>query len=346
MSAAPTHLGPVALARGFLTGGVIGAALCAGVTGVVIESVPVFLAGLGLPLGYGVLFYVAGIPRRAREAAVVPRVALARIESLRAGGTETGDVPLTLVLTVAPEAAPSFRVETTHHVNLVDLPRYRVGDVLVVEYPPEQPWRAEVVPRPAAEWARRAAETVVEPAPESTLVQRPPEGCGFTVVVFIGLLLGAATVLGLFRAELFSPEPVAEEPASSSESSSTTVTSASSSATITVGPEQSLLDAGELRRAVDALARGADVSQVLTAVIQEHRLSVVFAPADSAVPRFDLREVPADRIPDLVAQAGGTHDVGSPRTWQVTVVRLPAALTVRATVTGPGGSASVALPPG
>ncbi|MEU4520000.1 hypothetical protein AB0F52_15045 [Amycolatopsis sp. NPDC024027] len=346
MSAAPTHLGPVALARGFLTGGVIGAALCAGVTGVVIESVPVFLAGLGLPLGYGVLFYVAGIPRRAREAAVVPRVALARIESLRAGGTETGDVPLTLVLTVAPEAAQSFRVETTHHVNLVDLPRYRVSDVLVVEYPPEQPWRAEVVPRPAAEWARRAAETVVEPAPESTLVQRPPEGCGLTAVVFIGLLLGAATVLGLFRAELFSPEPVAEQPASSSESSSTTVTSASSSATITVGPEQSLLDAGELRQAIDALAGGADVSQVLTAVIQEHRLSVVFAPADSAVPRFDLREVPADRIPDLVAQARGTHDVGSPRTWQVTVVRLPAALTVRATVTGPGGSASAVLPPG
>ncbi|WP_160169720.1 hypothetical protein [Amycolatopsis rifamycinica] len=55
--------------------------------------------------------------------------------------------------------------------------------------------------------------------------------------------------------------------------------------------------------------------------------------------------MPADRIPDLVRRATSDHDVGSPQAWQVTIVRLPAEITVRATVTGPGGSDSLVLPP-
>ncbi|MFJ1884643.1 hypothetical protein [Streptomyces sp. NPDC088137] len=47
-SARPSHNGPVALARGFLTG-VVGASLAALVLGTVIESVPVFVAGRARP---------------------------------------------------------------------------------------------------------------------------------------------------------------------------------------------------------------------------------------------------------------------------------------------------------
>jgi hypothetical protein len=331
-----TALAPV---RGFLTGAVTGVTLSAFVTGIVIESVPVVLTGLGLPLGYGVLRYLAGMPRRAREAAVVPRVALAKVESLRAGGTETGDVPVDFVLTVAPDDAPAHRVTITHSVNLIDLPRHRAGDVLVVEYPPDRPWQARIVTDPAPQWRRRVDGAVLGSAPGSTLVRPPPEGGAFAVAVLLGLLLGAVAVLALYRVELFAPDPPAEPEPS-------TVTSSSGSATITVGPEQSFLAAGELRRAIETLAGHADVSRVLTAAVQERLVSVVFAPsAAAAVPHFDLREVPLDRIPDLVRRATSTLDVGSPKSWQVTVVPLPGAPAVRVTVTGPGGSASLALPP-
>ena len=47
-SARPTHHHPVALARGFLTGGVSGASLAALVVGAVIERVPLFVGGLVL----------------------------------------------------------------------------------------------------------------------------------------------------------------------------------------------------------------------------------------------------------------------------------------------------------
>lgn len=329
----------LAPARGFLTGAVTGVTLSAFVTGIIIESVPVTLTGLGLPLGYGLLRYLAGMPRRVREAAVVPRVALAKVESLRAGGTETGDVPVDFVLTVAPDGAPAHRVQVTHHVNLIDLPRHRAGDVHVVEYPPDRPWKARIVPDPAPEWRRRTAGAEIASAPESALVQEPPEGCAFAVAVLLGLLLGAVAVVALYRVELFTPDPPAEPETS-------TVTTSSGSATITVGPGQSFLDAGELRGAIDSLAGHADVSRVLTVAVQEHLVSVVFAPsAAAAVPHFDLREVPLEGIPDLVRRATSTLDVGSPKSWQVTAVRLPDALTVRVTVTGPGGSASLTLPP-
>lgn len=327
--------------RGFLTGGVIGVTLSALVIGGILERVPLLLLGLGLPVGYGLLRYLAGMPRRAREAAVVPRVALAKVERLRAGGTETGDVPVSFDLTVAPHDAPPFRVEVTHHVNLVDLPSHRAGDVLVVEYPPDRPWRTRIVPNPAPEWARRAAGAVVESAPGSASVQPPPEGCAAGFLTLLGLLLGAAVVVVLFRVELFAPGNPGHPPESQETSSSSETTSSSGSATVTLGPEQSFLDAGELRRSVDALARSAEVTQVLTVVVQERRLSVVLAPTGAAVPRFDLRALPVDRIPDLVRKATSTLHVGSPQTWQVTVVALPGTVTTRVTVTGPGGSASL-----
>jgi hypothetical protein len=326
----------IRLACGFLTGGVIGVTPGAVITGIVIGNVPLILMGGGLPFAYGVLLFIAGMPRRAREAAVAPRVALAKIESLRAGGTETGDVPVRFVLTVAPHGEPSFRVEIGHHVNLVDLPGFRPGDVLVVEYPPDRPWRARIAP-PDAEWARRAAGATLASAPESTVVRAPSAGSGHGFLVLLGILLGAAAVVLPFRAELFAPSAAPSEASEAAEP--TTVTSSSGSATVTVGPGQSLADAGELRRAIDGLARHTDVSKVLTVVVEEHRLSVVFAPTGVTVPGFDLRALPVDRIPGLVGKARSTLDVGSPRTWLVTAVPITGTVTLRVTVTGPDGSA-------
>ncbi|WP_409180040.1 hypothetical protein F9C11_26370 [Amycolatopsis sp. VS8301801F10] len=322
------------IAFGFLTGSAIGATLCSFVVGIILESGPLFVAALGIPVGYGLLVYLGGMPRRAREKAIPPTVALARIESLRAGGTETGDLPVDFDLTVAPDDAPSHRAAATHTVNLVDLPSYRKGDVLVVSYPPDRPWKVKIVASPPPEWQRRAADAVIEPAAESTLVHPPPEGCAAGVLTLVGLLLGAGAVLGLFRVELFAPEPSAPEPPAA-------VTS-SGSATVDVGPEQSLLNEEELRRAVDGLAQSTDVSQTLTAVVQEHRLSVVFAPSDVQIPRFDLRTLPVAEVTGLVRKALRTVDVGTPQTWQVTVVPLPSGRTIRVTVTGPRGSASLA----
>lgn len=232
MSTVQSPIRPAALVRGFLGGGVTGATLSAFVTAIVLENGPLVLFGLGLPVGYGVLLFLAGLPRRAREKAVVPRVALARIESLRAGSSETGDVPLGVALTIAPGDAPPFRVEITHRVNLVDLPRYQAGDVLVVRYPPDRPWRAEVVPHPTAEWERRASGAIVQSAPESAVVRQPSEGGAFSFAVFVGLLLGVAAVVALFRVELFTSEPVSEP--------------SSSSTTTTVTTQQSVPDAEEL----------------------------------------------------------------------------------------------------
>ena len=129
----PTHNAPVALARGLLTGGVIGTSLAAFVVGIIIENVPLFVTGLGLPAVYGLLFFLAGKPRRVREAAVAPQTALAVIESLHAIGGESSDVRVRFDLTVAPDDAPAYRVEITQDINLVDLPDYRPRGVLVVQ---------------------------------------------------------------------------------------------------------------------------------------------------------------------------------------------------------------------
>ncbi|MFD9120953.1 hypothetical protein ACFU6M_32745 [Streptomyces bottropensis] len=89
---APTHSGPVALARGFLTGGVPGVAPASLVVGVVSENLPLFVTGPGVPAVYGALLHLAGAPGRAREAVAVPHTALAMIESLRAASSESGDM--------------------------------------------------------------------------------------------------------------------------------------------------------------------------------------------------------------------------------------------------------------
>jgi len=219
---------------------------------------------MGLPVIYGLLYFLAGAPKRAREAAVVPCTALAVVESVEAvAGEATSDVAVRFDLTVAPDDVPVYRVAFTQNINLADLPDYRQGVVVVVQYPPDRPWRVRIVKRPTPEWEERAADARLDSVPGPVLVSESSEGCGVGFVTLLGLLLAAAGVVLPFRANLFD-EGASDKPSvssspfpSSSVSSSTTVVS-SASATVSLGPNQSFLDKGELRRAVGLLAKGTE----------------------------------------------------------------------------------------
>ncbi|MEU2674746.1 hypothetical protein ABZ622_39135 [Streptomyces sp. NPDC007164] len=339
VAAPPMHNTPVALAQGFLTGGVIGASLAALVVGGIIESVPLFVTGLGLPAVYGLLFFLAGVPRRAREAAVVPRTALAAVESLEAvEGEPTSDVAVRFDLTVAPDDATAYRVAFTQDINLADLPDYRPGGVVVVQYPPDCPWRVRIVKRPTPEWEERVAGARLDSAPGPVWVSEPSGGCVVGYVTLLALLLAAAGVVLLFRADLFD-EGASDKPSVSASSSTTVVSTASG--TVTLGPDQSFLDKGELRKAVGSLTGGTDARAALTVVVQDRLLSVVYAPTGSQAPTFDPESLPYDRLPALVEEARSSLGVGSPHTWQLTVERLTGSLTIRVGVVGAEETASL-----
>ncbi|MFC8981160.1 hypothetical protein ACFU3J_15505 [Streptomyces sp. NPDC057411] len=340
----PTRGTPVTLALRFLTGGVTGAALAALVVGVVIESVPLFVGGLALPAVHGLLVFLLGMPGRARQVVVAPRTALARIESLQAIGSESSDVPVRFDLTVAPDEGPAYRVEVTQDINLVDLSDYRPRGVVVVQYPPDRPWRARLVKRPTPEWERRAASAYLDPAPDTARVAAPLEDRAFGFVVLLGLLCGAAAVVLLFRADLFGRADPASSPStagpSAAATSSTTVVS-SATATVALGPGRSFLDEGELDRAVASLTRDGAARQALTVVVRERLLTVVFSPTGTQTLGFDPGSLPYDRFPALVEEAAPARGAGAPRNWQVTADRLTGSLTIRVVVTGAEGSASL-----
>lgn len=329
MGASPAHTTSAALARGFLTGGVIGTSLAAFVVGIIIERVPLIVTGLALPAAYGLLFFLAGVPRRAREAAVAPRTALAMIESLEAIGSESSDVLVRFDLTVAPDDAPAYRVEIRQNINLVDLPDYRPRGIVVVQYPPDRPWRVRIVKRPTPQWEDRAAGARIDSAPGPAMVSDPAEGCSAGFVALFGLLLGAAVVVLLFRADLFDQGATARPPSSSkpsvSSTSSTTVVS-SASDTVALGAGQSFLDKGELRRAVGSLTKGEGKRLALTVVVQERLLLVVFVPTGTQAPTFDPASLPYEHLPTLVEEATTTLGVDSPQTWQLTADRLTGSL--------------------
>ncbi|MFI6248721.1 hypothetical protein [Streptomyces sp. NPDC051016] len=333
----------VALARGILTGGVVGASLAAVVVGAVIESAPLFVAGLVLPVAYVLLVLLAGVPRLAREAAIAPHMALAMVESREAvGGEATSDVAVRFDLTVAPDDVPAYRVAFTQNVNLVDLADYRPGAVVVVQYPPDRPWRVRIVKRPTPLWEERVADARLDSAPGPAMVSETPKSCAVGLVMLVALLLAAAGVVLGFRAELFDEGASAGSGSSSSTSSSSSTTVVSSaSGTVSLGPGQSFLDKGELRKAVGALTKGTDARAALTVVVQDRLLSVVYAPTGSEAPTFALDSLPYERLPALVEEARTGLGVGSPQTWQITVERLTGSLTVRVGVTGPDGTASL-----
>lgn len=341
-SAPPTRTTPVAVALGLLTGGVIGGSLAAFVVGCVIESVLLCVAGVGLPVAYGLLFFLAGVPRRAREAAVVPSTALAVIETLEAvGGEATSDVAVRFDLTVAPDDGPAYRVAFTQNTNLAHLPDHRPGVVVVVQYPPDRPWQVRILKWPTPEWEERVAGARLDSAPGPVLVSESSEGCAVGFVTLLALLLAAAGVVLLFRADLFDEGAPDKPSVSSSSSSSSTTVESSGSGTVTLGPNQSFLDKGELRKAVGRLTKGTDASAALTVVVQDRLLSVVYAPTGSQAPTFDPDSLPYERFPALVEEVRSDLGIGSPGTWQVTVERLTGSLTIRVGVTGAGGTASL-----
>ncbi|MFF4174044.1 hypothetical protein [Streptomyces sp. NPDC001744] len=344
VSAPPRRDTPARLALGFLTGGVIGASLAGFVAGCATGRAPLIVASLALPAAYGLVFFLAGARRRAREAAVAPRTALAVIESMEATRGEDSDVPVRFVLTVVPDGAPAYRVEIRQEVHRSELPDHRPRGTVVVEYPPDRPWRVRIVRRPTPRWEDRAAATVLDPVAGPVLKSESPEGCAGGFLTLLGLLLGAAVVvLSLSRADLLgsgtdgaSPEP----PAPSSSSTSTAVVT-SAIGTVVPGQGRSMLDRGELRRAVDSLLETGNHRRALTVVVQERLLTVVFAPGGTPAPGFDPRSLPYERLPALVEEAGTTPGVGAPRTWQITVDGVTGALTLRVTVTGDGGTGSL-----
>ncbi|MFJ6657623.1 hypothetical protein ACIQNG_14805 [Streptomyces sp. NPDC091377] len=331
--------GPAGQARGFVTAGVTGATLAALVLGTVVENVPLFVAGLVLPLAYGALLVVAGKPARAREAAVERRTTLARVESVRAVGEGAGDVPVRFDLTVVPDDGRPYRVAIREQVNLVDLPDYRPGRIVVVEYAPERLWRVALVRRPSAEWEERAAGAGIDSAPESEWVREPSRGGVFWPVGIAGFVVGAAVVIGLVRGELSDGESRPDWDGTPSYSTSVS----SSSATLTVERDASLRDEGELRWAVESLAEAVEGPQrrATSVVVQEHTVAILYAAAGTKAPGFDPYALPFDRIPALVEEAGTSLGTGSPESWQLTADGLTEALKIRVSVTGPKGAASL-----
>ncbi|MFE2043277.1 hypothetical protein ACFXAZ_20580 [Streptomyces sp. NPDC059477] len=344
----PKRTTPVTLLLGFLTGGVIGGSLSAFVVGINIEKVPLTVAGLAVPAGYALLYYLSGAPRRAREARVVPRTALAMIESLEAVRGETSDVPVRFDATVAPEDGPAFRVEFKQDINLVELSDYRASGMLVVQYPPDKPWQVRIVKRPTPEWEERLAGARIDSAPGPAMTVDDRDGCALGILAVLGLLLGVAAVVFPYRVDLFDGTDTAAGPSvssstSSSSSSSTTVVSSATS-TVTLGAGQSFLDEGELSRAIESLTQADDQDKgpALTVVVQERVLSVVYVPSDSQAPGFDLASLPYERFPALVEEAISTLGVQSPDSWQITAENLTAdSVTIRVGVTGPEGTASL-----
>ncbi|MFE9700599.1 hypothetical protein [Streptomyces sp. NPDC006270] len=343
VGAPPAHHTPADLASGFLTAGVIGASLTAFIGGCMVESVPMIVTGLVVPGLYGLLFFLATLPRRANEAAVAPRTALAMIESREAIRGENSDVPVRFDLSVVPDDAPAFRVEMWQDVNRVELTEYRSGGTVVVEYPPDRPWRTRIVRRPTPEWEERAAAAQVDSVPGPVMRSETPDSSFNGFLNLSGLLLGVAAVLLLFRADLFdshkSDNGALPKPSVSSSSSTITVTSVTGA--VAIGPGRSMLDESELRRAVESLTQAADRRHALTVVVQDRLLTVVFPPVGTKVAGFDPRSLPYDRVADLVEEARTTPNVDSPRSWQLTADGVTGRLTLRVVVTGDGGTGTL-----
>ncbi|MFF2613129.1 hypothetical protein [Kitasatospora sp. NPDC058046] len=333
---------PIALARSFLTGGVIGGSLAGLVVGVVLENVPLLVGGLGVPIGYGLLYLLAGWPRRAREAAVVPRTALAVVEGRTVPEGQVTDRAVRFDLTVVPDDGPAFRVELTQDINVADLPDYVPRTVLVVRYPPDRPTDMRIVKRPTPEWEERAAGARLDSAPEATRLSEPPESRAVGFVGLLGLLLAATAVVFLFRADLFEQRP-AEPPSSSADPSVSSSWSAEvvtgGSGTVVLGAGQSFLDDGALSRSIDSVTRNGEYGPVTTLQVTDNLLAVTFSSADTKAREFDPKSLPYERFPALVEEARTTLGVHAPQAWSITVLRTDGPVTITVSVTGPGGAA-------
>ncbi|MFB8106230.1 hypothetical protein ACFC3O_25940 [Streptomyces sp. NPDC056007] len=331
---------PAALRLTVLSG-VTGAAVAALVVGVILERVPVLVSGGGV-LVLLILLAALGGRRSGREAPPAARIALARIEDLRATGGETADVPVKFRLTVAPgpeDGRSAYRVKISQSINLVDIPAYRPGGIAVVEYRPDQPWDVRIVTRPTPEWSRRAEGAQIDSAPESTLVSDPDAvGGAWCLLGLVALLAGAALVVLVFRGELFTSDdpPAASKPPSSSASRTF------STSTTVSGPSSSLLTFGRMRATAMELETRVGTAYVTAITIEDHRMAVR---GDSALPPAEtvhLQSLPYELLPGLVREARTTLGVRDPESWRIDVTPGTGGGVgprVRVTVSGTEGTA-------
>ncbi|XQE87294.1 hypothetical protein ACN24M_19705 [Streptomyces microflavus] len=337
--------------RGFLAAmrltvvsAVTGGALAALVVAVIIKDVPVFLTGGGVLVVLILIGVVAGRRSPADEEPPAGRIALARIEDLRATSGESADVPVTFRLTVAPDDRPAYRVKIEQHINLVDIPAYRPRGIAVVEYHPDEPWKVLIVTRPTAEWSRRAEEAEIDSAPESTLVVSPDMSEGsWCMLTLFAFLAGAALVVLLFRAELFTSGnddgAAAKSPSSSSSSSASRTFSSS---TTVSGPSTSLLAFGVMRVTAMELEARVDTAYVTAITIEDHRMAVRGDSTRPVSETVHLQSLPYELFPGLVREARTTLGVRDPRSWRIDVTPgtgAGAGPRVRVTVTGKEGTA-------
>ncbi|MEE1800391.1 hypothetical protein PUR57_17240 [Streptomyces sp. JV176] len=352
--------GPAALLGSVLTGGAIGAAVASVVVGIILGKATLWGAGAGFFLLLVLVSAVSGRRERARTPRAEKRRALAMIESRRATSGEMADVPISFVLTVAPEDRAAYRVAFSQAINLVDIADYPPRRVVVVEYPAHEPWDVTIVTRPDQEWARRAAEASMDSAPESTLVKNPNREGTHCLLSLLALLLGAAVIVLLFRAELFRDGDGdggkgngdggraggAEVSVSASASVSSRTTSARTS--------ESMLADGQMRRTVEALAT-AGVTTAVEFRIEEHSMwangtgdgsdsdSSGDSGTDAGEPSIELRSLPYERLPALVREARTTSGIGDDGSWRIDIGHdaKTGPLVIRVTVTDPRGSATL-----
>jgi hypothetical protein len=333
---------PALLVSGVVVGGLTGAALAGIVVGVVIGRTALWAGGVGLVvLVYGAGF-VFGAVRQARRPVAEKITALARIESRRATSGDAADVPLALDLTVAPDEGARFRAGTTKSVNLVDLPEYPEGGIVVVQYRADEPWKITVLTRPAWEWQQRAAEAVIEPAPETTRVTDPDRvGAGYCLLGVAGLLVGAAVVVLLLRGPLFQDDHAPN----AAPATGTTRVDTSTLTTLYSQTTASMLSAPTMRGIADSFI-AAGTPSAITVRIEEHRMTLNAEESGAGAvsrPQVDLRTFPFERVPALVHQAESTLGVHDLDYWRVDADRSGPANAVRVvvTVSGKQGSASL-----
>ncbi|MFD7854251.1 hypothetical protein ACFV6B_08130 [Streptomyces microflavus] len=320
---------------------VTGGALAALVVAVIIKDVPVFLTGGGVLVVLIAVGVVAGRRSPAGEEPPAGRIALARIEDLRATSGESADVPVTFRLTVAPDDRPAYRVKIEQHINLVDIPAYRPRGIAVVEYHPDEPWKVLIVTRPTAEWSRRAEDAEIDSAPESTLVVSPDMSEGsWCMLTLFAFLAGAALVVLLFRAELFTSGDDGDGAAAKSPSSSSSRTFSTS--TTVSGPSTSLLTFGVMRVTAMELEARVDTAYVTAITIEDHRMAVRGDSTRPVSETVHLQSLPYELFPGLVREARTTLGVRDPRSWRIDVTPgsgAGAGPRVRVTVTGKEGTA-------
>lgn len=360
----------------YFAGTVVGAWLGAGVTCCVAALVlqDWLLLGVGAGLfAANIVFVVVStlISSRGQEKPVPPEpvLALARIESRRAVSSEMADIPVEFVLTVAPDDDRAYRVKIRQDINLVDIPDYKPRGTIVVRYRPDRPWDVTIVTEPDGRWADRAASEAIDSAPEATLAEAPKEAVEgrSCLIAFVGLLIGAALVVFVLRGDLFDDDEAAGRPPTNTSTPSSGSWSSSSSSVKITG--EVMLLPGEMRRAAEELIALAGTDQAVAFTIDEAYMTLEAPkPSDQRLvdgfefrdneartegpsgtrstddePLIDLRALPYERLPELVAEAKTTLGLTAPTGWHIGFDRdsTTGALEIRVSVQDDYGSASL-----